>query len=61
MMTFSLAKTVVSTDGEPLYTFEAAATLTETSLTVVEVYVELGVIDAIGSMLHARELARIAL
>ncbi len=61
MMTFSLAKTVVSTDGEPLYTFEAAAILTETSLTVVEVYVELGVIDAIGSMLHARELARIAL
>jgi len=59
-MTFSLATTVVSTDDEPLYTFEAAAILTETSLTVVEVYVELGVIEAIDSMLHAHELARIA-
>jgi hypothetical protein len=59
-MTFSLSKTVVSTDGEPLYTFETAALITETSLTVVEVYVELGVIEAIGSMLRARELARIA-
>jgi len=59
-MSFSLAKTVVSTDGESLYTFEAAAIITETSLTVVEGYVELGVIEAIDSMLHARELARIA-
>jgi MerR HTH family regulatory protein len=59
-MTVSLSKTVVSVDGEPLYTFEAAAFITETSLTVIEVYVELGVIEAIGSMLRARELARIA-
>ncbi|HEY9622435.1 MAG TPA: chaperone modulator CbpM [Crinalium sp.] len=59
-MTVSLAKTVVSGDGEPLYTFEAAALITETSLTVVEVYVELGVIEAIDNLLHARELARIA-
>jgi hypothetical protein len=59
-MTFSLAKTVVSADGEPLYTFEAAALITETSITLVQVYVELGVIEAIGSMLRARELARIA-
>jgi chaperone modulatory protein CbpM len=59
-MTFSLAKTVVSTDGERLYTFEAAALITETSVTVVEVYVELGVIEAIGDLLHSREIARIA-
>jgi len=59
-MTFSLAKTVVATDGESLYTFEAAALITETSLTVVEVYVKLGVIEAIGDLLHARELARIS-
>ena len=59
-MTFSLAKTVVLTNGESLYTFEAAALITETSMTVVKVYVELGVIEAIGDRLRARELARIA-
>ncbi|MGB3786911.1 MAG: chaperone modulator CbpM [Phormidesmis sp.] len=59
-MTFSLAKTVVLTNGESLYTFEAAALITETSMTVVKVYVELGVIEAIGDRLRACELARIA-
>ena len=59
-MTLSLAKTVASGDSESLYTFEAAALITETSVTVVEVYIELGVIEAIGDRLHARELARIA-
>jgi hypothetical protein len=59
-MTFSLAKAVVSPEGEPLYTFEYAASITETSITLVQVYVQLGVIEAIGDLLHARELARIA-
>jgi MerR HTH family regulatory protein len=59
-MTFSLSKTVVSSEGEQLYTFEYAALVTETSITVVMSYVELGVIEPIGSMLHSREIARIA-
>ena len=59
-MSFSLSKTVVSPAGEPLYTFEYAALMTETSITLVQVYVESGVIEAIGSMLHSREIARIA-
>lgn len=59
-MTFSLSKTVVSSQGDQLYSFEHAATITETSITVVQSYVELGVIEPIGEMLHARELARIA-
>lgn len=59
-MSFSLSTTVVSPEGEQLYTFEYAALLTETSMTLVKVYVELGVIEAIGSMLHRREIARIA-
>ena len=59
-MSFSLSKTVVSPEGEPLYTFEYAALITETSITLVQVYVELGVIEPIGSMLHSREIARIA-
>jgi MerR HTH family regulatory protein len=59
-MTFSLSKTVVSPDGEQLYTFEYAALVTETSITVVQVYVELGIIEPIGSMLHSHAIARIA-
>jgi MerR HTH family regulatory protein len=59
-MSFSLSTTVVSPEGEQLYTFEYAALVTETSITVVKVYVELGIIEAIGSMLHRREIARIA-
>ena len=59
-MSFSLSKTVVSPEGEQLYTFEYAALITETSITVVEVYVELGIIEAIGDLLHSREIARIA-
>ncbi|HEY9629523.1 MAG TPA: chaperone modulator CbpM [Coleofasciculaceae cyanobacterium] len=59
-MSFSLSTTVVSPEGEQLYTFEHAALITETSITVVQVYVELGVIEAIGDLLHSREIARIA-
>jgi len=59
-MSFSLSKTVVSPAGEPLYTFEHAALVTETSITVVMSYVELGVIEPIGDLLHARAIARIA-
>jgi MerR HTH family regulatory protein len=59
-MSFSLSKTVVSLEGEQLYTFEYAASIAETSVTVVMSYVALGVIEPIGHMLHAREIARIA-
>ena len=59
-MSFSLSKIVVSPAGEQLHTFEYAASIAETSITVVKIYVELGVIEAVGSMLHSREIARIA-
>ena len=59
-MTFSLSKTVVSPEGEQLYSFEYAALITKTSITVVQVYVELGVIETIGDLLHSREITRIA-
>lgn len=59
-MSNSLSTTVVSPAGEPLYTFEYAAAITETSITLVQVYVQLGVIEPIGAMLHSREIARIA-
>ena len=59
-MTVSLSKTVVSSEGEQLHTFEYAALITETSITVVQVYVQLGIIEPVGDLLHAREIARIA-
>ncbi|WP_373536798.1 chaperone modulator CbpM [Microcoleus sp.] len=59
-MSFSLSKIVVSPEGEQLYTFEYAALVTETSITLVKIYVELGVIEPIGDLLHSREIARIA-
>jgi hypothetical protein len=59
-MSFSLSKTVVSPEGDQLYTFEYAASIAQTSITVVQVYVELGIIEPTGSMLHSREIARIA-
>jgi hypothetical protein len=59
-MTFSLSRIVVSHEGDPLYSFEYAALIAETSITVLEAYIELGVIEVIGSMLHSREITRIA-
>jgi hypothetical protein len=49
-MSFSLSKTVVSPEGEQLYTFEYAASAAKTSVTVVQIYIQLGVIEPIGSM-----------
>jgi DNA-binding transcriptional MerR regulator len=59
-MTFNLSTAVISPEGDRLYTFEYAASMTETSIAVVQVYAQLGVIEPTGSMLHAREIARIA-
>jgi hypothetical protein len=59
-MIFSLSRIVVSHEGDQLYSFEQAASIAETSITMVEAYIKLGLIEAIGSMLHAREITRIA-
>lgn len=60
MSEFSLSTKVVSHHGDQLYTFEYAALVTETSTTIIEQFVQVGLIEPIGSMLHAREIARIA-
>jgi DNA-binding transcriptional MerR regulator len=67
-MTFSLSTTVMSAEGvgeapqheDQLYTFESAASLAQTSIVVIQIYVQLGIIEPTGSMLHSREIARIA-
>jgi MerR HTH family regulatory protein len=59
-MTFSLSTIVVSDEGEELYSFESAAVIAQTSIVVIQVYVQLGIIESTGSMLQSREIARIA-
>lgn len=59
MTQFSLSQ-VVSQEGDRLYSFEYAASVTETSITVVESFVQLGLIEHVGSMLHPRDISRIA-
>lgn len=59
MTEFSLSTMVVSPDGDRLYTFEYAALVTETSTMIIEQFIQVGLIEPIGSMLHAREIARI--
>lgn len=60
MTEFHLSSTVISLEGDRLYTFEYAASVTETSTIVIERFVALGLIEPIGTMLHVREIARIA-
>ncbi len=60
MSEFRLSTTVISPEGDRLYTFEYAALVTETSTIVIEQYVQVGLIEPIGSMLRSREIARIA-
>lgn len=60
MTEFSLSNLVLSPTGDRLYTFEYAAQVTETSTVVIEQFARVGAIDPIGSLLQAREIARIA-
>jgi DNA-binding transcriptional MerR regulator len=60
MTKFGLSQVVVSQDGDQLYSFEYAAVVTGTSTTVVERFVQLGLLEPIGSMLHPKDIARIA-
>jgi len=57
---FRLSTTVISQEGDRLYTFEYAALVTQTSTIIIERFVDLGLIEPKGSMLRSREIARIA-
>lgn len=56
----SLSRVVVSQEGDRLYSFEHAARVTETSVTLVERFVEMGLIEPSGSMLRSRDISRIS-
>jgi hypothetical protein len=56
----SLSRVVVSQEGDRLYSFEYPARVTETSVTLVENFIEMGLIEARGSMLRSRDIDRIS-
>ncbi len=49
MSEFRLSTMVISPEGDRLYTFEYAALVTQTSTIVIEQYVQVGLIEPIGS------------
>lgn len=60
MSDLSLSTTVVSVEGDRLYSFEQAASFTQTSVTLVERLVALDLVQAENQMLRSQELERIA-
>ncbi len=55
----SLSRVVWSGTGERLYSFEQAALLTQTSVTVLEGFANLGLIEPVGVMLRSQDLLRV--
>lgn len=54
-----LSRVVVSRGGERLITFQQAAYLTQTSVTVLERFADLGLIEPVESMLRLSDLTRV--
>lgn len=54
-----LSRIVWNQAGDQLYSFEQVAYYTDTSVTVLDRYVELGLIEPIGVMLRREEVVRI--
>ena len=59
MSQIGLTRIILSPKGERLVTFEQAARLTHTSVTIVEQFVALGIIEPVESMLRLEDLDRI--
>lgn len=59
MSQVALSKIVISPEGEYLYSFEYAALVNQTSVTMVQRFIDFGLIEPIGSMLRSRDIARI--
>lgn len=58
-MSQSLSRVVVSVEGENLISFEQAATITRTSVTVIERFSSLGLIEPVETMLRSQDVNRI--
>jgi chaperone modulatory protein CbpM len=55
----SLSRIVYSEGRDRLYSFEQAAYFTQTSVSVLEQFASLGLIEPSGSMLHRQDLIRV--
>lgn len=54
-----ISRVVVSVEGEKLISFEQAATIIQTSVTVIERFSNLGLIEPEGAMLRSQDVTRI--
>jgi MerR family transcriptional regulator/heat shock protein HspR/chaperone modulatory protein CbpM len=59
MNPMSLSRVVVSPEGARLITFQQAAYLTQTSVTILERFADLGLIEPVQSMLRISDLTRV--
>ena len=59
MNPMSLSRVVVSPQGDRLITFQQAAYLTQTSVTILERFADLGLIEPVESMLPLSDLTRV--
>lgn len=55
----SLSRVVWSTGGDRLYSFEQAAYVTQTSVSLIERFADLGLIEPIETMLRRQDLMRV--
>lgn len=55
----ALSRIVWSEEGDRLYSFEQVAYYTETSISLLDRYVTLGLIEPVGVMLRREEIIRI--
>jgi MerR family transcriptional regulator/heat shock protein HspR/chaperone modulatory protein CbpM len=59
MSQVALSRIVISPEGDYLYSFEYAALVNQTSVTMVQRFADFGLIEPIGSMLRSHDIARI--
>lgn len=59
MTTAGLSQIVWTDSYDRLFTFEKAATLSDTSISLIEKYVALGLVEPVGVMLPKAEIIRI--
>ncbi|WP_319419368.1 chaperone modulator CbpM [Pleurocapsa sp. FMAR1] len=55
----SLSRDVISQQGDDLISFERVATITQTSVTTIQCFIRLGVIEPEGSMLRQEDTLRV--
>jgi len=55
----SLSRLVWSETGDRLYSFEQAADFTQTSVSLIEQFATVGIIEPVGTMLRRQDLVRV--